>query len=117
MKGNHDFFAEQSANSEIKMQIVLAAFKLWLKDIKTKQNLTYVDLFAGAGIYDDGTLSTPVCILQEICATRSMAQRFNVALNDHSAESVAKLRRVIANIRNAKVCQNTGYFNDGCWWT
>ena len=56
MKGNHDFFAEQSANSEIKMQIVLTAFKLWLKDVKTKQNLTYIDLFAGAGIYDDGTL-------------------------------------------------------------
>ncbi|MCL2629243.1 MAG: three-Cys-motif partner protein TcmP [Alphaproteobacteria bacterium] len=102
MKQNNNFFVEQSRNSEIKTQIVLTMFSLWLKNNKTKKDLSYIDLFSGPGLYDDGTLSTPVCILQEICATKAMAQKFNVVLNDHKAGIIAKLRRAIANIRNAK---------------
>jgi three-Cys-motif partner protein len=101
MKQNNDFFVEQSSNSEVKMQIVLAVFKLWLKDKKTKKSLSYIDLFSGPGTYDDGTFSTPVCILQEICAMKSVAQKFNIILNDRSAAYMAKLRRTIMNIRNA----------------
>ena len=102
MKQNDNFFVEQSRNSEIKTQIVWVMFSLWLKDNKTRKNLSYIDLFSGPGLYDDGTLSTPACILQEICATKALAQKFNVILNDHKAEIIARLRRVIVNIRNAK---------------
>ncbi|MDR0449160.1 MAG: hypothetical protein LBG89_01715 [Rickettsiales bacterium] len=84
------------------MRIVLTAFKLWLKDNKTKKNLSYIDLFAGQGIYDDGTLSTPVRVLQEICETRTLTEKFDIILNDRNPEYMAKLRRTIANVRNAK---------------
>ncbi len=100
MKNN--FFNEQSLNSDIKTQIILATFKLWLQDNKKEQNLSYIDLFSGPGIYDDGTLSTPICILQEICNNKRMAQRFNVILNDYNAEFIAKLRRMILNVKNAR---------------
>ncbi|MDE6571390.1 MAG: three-Cys-motif partner protein TcmP [Alphaproteobacteria bacterium] len=102
MSDNTAFFAEQSANSEVKMQIVLAAFKLWLSDVKRNKHLNYIDLFCGPGVYDDGTLSTPVCILQEICATEKLARQFYVVLNDNSKEAMARLRRAMANIRNYK---------------
>jgi len=102
MSDNTAFFAEQSANSEVKMQIVLAAFKLWLGNVKHNKRLNYVDLFCGPGIYDDGTFSTPVCILQEICATENLARRFRVILNDYDKEAVARLRRAMSNIRNYK---------------
>jgi three-Cys-motif partner protein len=101
MKQNDKFFAEQSYNSDIKTQIVLAAFNMWLKNNKDKKELSYIDLFAGPGLYDDGTLSTPICILQEICATRTLARKFNVVFNDHDAKLIAKLRRAILNIKNA----------------
>ncbi|MDR2685591.1 MAG: three-Cys-motif partner protein TcmP [Rickettsiales bacterium] len=97
-----NFFAEQSQNSEIKTQIVLGVFQLWLKDTRRGQNLSYIDLFAGPGIYEDGSLSTPLCILQEICSQKSIARKFNVILNDKNMETLAKLRRAITNIRNAK---------------
>jgi three-Cys-motif partner protein len=102
MSDNSGFFAEQSANSEVKMQIVLQAFKIWLNDVRMNSNLNYIDLFSGPGVYDDGTLSTPVCILQEICATENSAKKFNVVLNDNDAEFVARLRRAMHNIRNHK---------------
>jgi len=102
MSNNTGFFAEQSANSEVKMQIVLKSFKLWMDDVRGEQRLNYIDLFSGPGVYDDGTLSTPICILQEICATEKLAQKFCVILNDNDTESMARLRRAIANIRNYK---------------
>lgn len=102
MSDNTAFFAEQSANSEVKMQIVLTAFKLWLSDVKNNKRLNYIDLFCGPGVYDDGTLSTPVCILQEICATEKLARQFYVILNDNDKDAMARLRRAMANIRNYK---------------
>ncbi|MCL2538491.1 MAG: three-Cys-motif partner protein TcmP [Alphaproteobacteria bacterium] len=102
MNNNSSFFVEQSANSEVKMKIVLQSFKLWLSSVRIQQSLFYIDLFAGPGVYDDGTLSTPICVLQEICADRKLAQKFCIVLNDNNIEYMAKLRHATSNILNFK---------------
>lgn len=65
------FFNEQSEKSAIKVAIVSTFFSVYLRIIlsgisKSKNNLYYIDLFAGPGKYKNGTDSTPMKILDII---------------------------------------------------
>jgi len=77
------------------MQIVPTTFKLWLSGVKHNKRLNYIDLFCGQGIYDNGTWSTTICILQEICATESLVRQFYVIMNDNNKDTMARLLRAM----------------------
>jgi len=96
------FFCEPSNNSQIKQMVVASAFKLWLYDNRREKELSYIDLFSGPGLYDDGSFSTPLHILQEICVSELCAKKFNVVLNDAKNAFMARLRRAVDGIRNSK---------------
>jgi three-Cys-motif partner protein len=95
-----EFFSMPTCNSQIKQLIVAAAFKLWLTENKGQKELSYIDLFSGPGIYADGSFSTPLIILQDICSSETMARKFNVIFNDSDIKSLSKLRKAINGIKN-----------------
>ena len=62
------FFDEIREESEIKARIVAKYFwaraKVIIPSAKQHENrIAYIDLFAGPGRYEDGTLSTPLLVL------------------------------------------------------
>ncbi|HOY20314.1 MAG TPA: hypothetical protein PLC89_23580 [Haliscomenobacter sp.] len=67
-----DFFKEKRSASEIKSEILNEYFKAWaailLKGQSYKQieKILYVDLFSGPGLYENGSQSTPIKILNSI---------------------------------------------------
>lgn len=72
MKGSttDDFFSQQKEKSKIKTHIVSEFFKTYYailsKAGKTKNGFIYIDLFSGPGVYEDGTKSTPIILLDSI---------------------------------------------------
>lgn len=64
MKKPADFFRVAQPHSVVKADIVAKYFDAWLSIIKKQAGiLTYLDLFSGRGCYEDGTLSTPIKVL------------------------------------------------------
>jgi three-Cys-motif partner protein len=67
------FFNEANEQSEVKATIVSGYFMQWFRAIKNTvkgrdNRVAYIDLFAGPGRYDDGTVSTPLLILKQAIA-------------------------------------------------
>jgi len=91
---NRQFFEEQEEKSRIKAIIVEKYFKVWATVILSQRHverIAYIDLFAGPGRYEDGTLSTPLMIL-------------SAAISD--PELSLKLRNTLVTIFNDKDVQN-----------
>lgn len=71
-----EFFKQKRSASEIKSEILNEYFKAWAAIIlkgqryKRIEKILYVDLFAGPGLYDNGSPSTPIKILQSIYASK-----------------------------------------------
>src|SRR5687768_8468569 len=96
---NESFFKKAKEPSKVKAQIVSKYFDAWaniicshlqkqkLKRPSTEEVIGYIDLFAGPGRYEDGTMSTPLLIVEN--ASKNMAHRrmlktvFNDAEADH----------------------------------
>lgn len=95
-----DFFASPKPNSIIKQKIILYAFKIWLDVNKKQKELSYIDLFSGPGIYNDGSFSTPFLILQEICDSQVLSNKFNIIFNDNRKAYIAKLRKALNGFKN-----------------
>ena len=100
-----EFFSEQSEHSKIKSAIVSKYFDAWSSVIMRAQDrrsgiimLAYIDLFAGPGRYDDGTLSTPVQILTQAVSDERLRNRLVTFFNDGDADVAATLQGVIGQI-------------------
>jgi three-Cys-motif partner protein len=95
-----NFFEESTEQSRIKAAIVRDYFWAWAKIILKKQRgpIAYVDLFAGPGIYKDGTKSTPLLVLEKAIADIDMRERLVTILNDSSLSNVRSLEIAIAGL-------------------
>src|SRR5882724_764536 len=98
---DNQFFAESLEQSQIKARIVAKYFWAWANVVipttKTHGNrIAYIDLFAGPGRYDDGTLSTPLLILQRAIEDTNIRQMLVTLFNDRDAANVGKLKSAIA---------------------
>lgn len=94
------FFAESREQSQIKARIVAKYFWAWAKvvipSIKLHGNrIAYIDLFAGPGRYDDGTISTPLLILKQAIEDRDMCNMLVTVFNDRDAENASKLKAAV----------------------
>ena len=72
------FFDESTEQSQIKAKIVSDYFFAWAKVITTVQRsdrIAYIDLFAGPGRYKDGTMSTPLMVLERAIRDPVIAER------------------------------------------
>lgn len=101
----NSFFDEQKEQSQIKARIVEKYFWVWAKIIistvkKSTPNpkIAYIDLFAGAGRYKDGSKSTPAKVLETAIAEPDMRDMLVSIFNDADAENVNSLKECIASI-------------------
>lgn len=98
------FFDEQTEQSLVKSTIVSKYFDVWASVItqtqgKTKnftKKIAYIDLFAGPGRYRDGTISTPVMIIQK--AIEKYNRNLVCLFNDKDDNNANTLKNVINNI-------------------
>ncbi len=94
-----NFFREAREASRIKGEIVAEYFPIWAKIIsKYSKEISYIDLFCGPGMYEDGTKSTPILVLQEAIANDDIRERFISIFTDKEVEYVESLRAAVEKI-------------------
>src|SRR5919201_740642 len=62
---------------------------------KFGDKIAYLDLFAGAGRYDDGTKSTPLVILEHAIASEKLRARLLTIFNDKDENNTKSLQSAI----------------------
>jgi three-Cys-motif partner protein len=97
------FFEEQEEQSQIKAEIVTKYFLVWAniivatqKRYKRENQIAYIDLFAGPGRYRDGSLSTPMMILENAIKSPDLCERLVAIFNDKDQAKSDSLRQAIA---------------------
>jgi len=98
-----EFFDDPREQSIVKSEIVRKYFWAWAKVIiptakKFAKKIGYIDLFAGPGIYSDGTKSTPILILERAIEEQDMRDMLIALLNDANPEHAASLKREIDSL-------------------
>ncbi len=101
---DNQFFDESSEQSQIKARIIQKYFWAWAKVIipSAKQydnRILYIDLFAGPGRYKDGTLSTPLLVLQKAIEDADMRSMLVTLFNDADPDNVGRLQSAINNLQ------------------
>ena len=101
----NSFFNEQKEQSLIKARIVEKYFWAWAKVIistvkksSPEPRIAYIDLFAGAGRYKDGSKSTPVKVLETAIADPYLRNMLVSIFNDADVENVNSLQQAIDSI-------------------
>jgi len=97
------FFNESREQSQIKARIVEKYFTAWARVImptvkKKDMRLAYIDLFAGPGRYNDGTLSTPLLVIQKAIEDPDMRQMLVTVFNDKDPANASALRKAILEL-------------------
>ncbi|MFZ1971284.1 MAG: three-Cys-motif partner protein TcmP [Candidatus Acidiferrales bacterium] len=97
------FFDESREQSRIKSRIVTKYFWAWAKIMisaarRREGRIAYMDLFAGPGRYSDGTLSTPVTVLQTAIKEADFREMLVTIFNDKNPTNVKSLREIIGAI-------------------
>ena len=102
---SNSFFDEQKEQSLIKARIVEKYFWAWAKVIistikksQTEPRIAYIDLFAGAGRYKDGSKSTPIKVLETAISDPDMRTMLVSIFNDVDSENVNSLQQAINSI-------------------
>lgn len=98
---SHFSFDEQREQSAIKTEIVTKYFDAWARILSNHcSKIAYIDLFAGPGIYEDGTVSTPILIIQKIISSELLRKKTVVCLNEKDKHNYDALVKNIHNIEN-----------------
>jgi len=97
------FFAEQTAHSRVKADIVYKYVLAWAAIVlNTKLNISgtaaYVDLFSGPGSYDDGARSTPLLITEAVLKKPQLANGLQMFFNDINPSLTNSLRQEISGL-------------------
>lgn len=104
----NNFFKESRDQSKVKSAIVSKYFDAWAQvmiGVQDRYNgqrgskIAYIDLFAGPGRYEDGTVSTPVLILQKAIGNEKMRQRLVTIFNDKDEANANSLKNAFAEIQ------------------
>ena len=85
MSDNKDFFKKQTDSSRVKAAIISEYFPQFCKIISrrhTPRQFGYIDMFAGPGIYDDGSLSTPLLVAKKCYEDSFLRERVWMVFND-----------------------------------
>ena len=103
MVDSAQFFDESKEQSQIKARIVEKYFVAWARVImatvkKRDNRLAYIDLFAGPGRYQDGTISTPLLVIQKAVEDADLRQRLVTFFNDKDPANSSALNKAIAEM-------------------
>src|SRR5262245_25132662 len=101
------FFEISKEQSRVKAAIVTKYFEAWANVMMGAQDLqkgryghkiAYLDLFAGPGRYDDGTISTPLLILEKAISNPKLRDRLVSIFNDRDRDNTRSLELAISNL-------------------
>ena len=95
------FFDESREQSHVKSTIVQKYFWAWAKIITAttrEARIAYVDLFAGPGRYKDGTVSTPLLILERAIKDPRMHRMLVTVFNDVDSDNTRSLETAIKSL-------------------
>ncbi len=98
MSNVRTFWSHQKEHSRIKSEIVVKYFSAWAAIMKRHcDDLTYLDLFSGRGMYNDGEPSTPVLLLNQVENDLDLQKKLHMHFYESDLESSALLSGVISN--------------------
>ena len=111
--GSNFNFEEQREQSVIKTEIVTKYFNAWANILsKRHYKIAYIDLFAGPGVYDDGSKSTPIIITENIIANPRFARKTVLYFNEKEPEYYYRLTKNINGINGiSTLCYNPIFHN------
>lgn len=93
------FFQEFRDQSAIKTEVVAKYFGAWasimLSQPSRDPRIAYVDLFSGPGLYDDGTPSTPLILLEKAIRDPRLSRNLVTVFNDKNPLYVASLESLV----------------------
>jgi three-Cys-motif partner protein len=97
---NRKFFDSPSDPSKVKFEIVRKYFWSWAKIIapRVRGNIAYIDLFSGKGVYDDGSKSIPVLIIESALRDVLIKDKLLAIFNDSNSEHTESLDAAIKRI-------------------
>ena len=100
---NEDFFKEPADQSRVKAELVEKYFAAWAKVLKrsvlrNNGRITYIDLFAGPGRYQDGAASVPLLILEKTLSNKFLRQNLVTIFNDKDQNHTRRLEAEIAKL-------------------
>ncbi|MFC1485859.1 three-Cys-motif partner protein TcmP, partial [Candidatus Latescibacterota bacterium] len=107
------FFDESREQSKVKSTIVSKYFVAWANVIigtqkrnQKDKRIAYIDLFAGPGHYNDGTVSTPILILKKTIESEDFSQRLVTIFNDKNKRYTDSLKQAIFNLPGIERLKN-----------
>jgi len=95
------FFEEPLEQSKVKSRIVEKYFSSWSQVILNSnrknpiEKIGYFDLFAGTGMYNDGSKSTPLLIIEKALSTPFLVTSLMTVFNDADEANCALLQKNI----------------------
>ncbi len=112
------FFEQSTDQSRVKAAIVANYFWAWAKVIlsvakKSRDpRIAYIDLFAGPGRYTDGTMSTPLLILERAISDPDMRNMLVTVFNDGNSDHSSTLKTAIASIKGIESLRHKPQINN-----
>lgn len=109
------FFEEQTEQSLVKSEIVAKYFDAWAGVMTGTQSrsswgtkkIAYIDLFAGPGRYENGTISTPVKILEKAISNQKYCESLVCMFNDKNSTNTESLKSTIESIKGIEKLKHT----------
>ena len=102
------FFEESRQQSKVKTAIVEKYFDAWSRVIlstqkhRSEKRIAYIDLFAGPGRYADGTISTPLRVLEKAVNDNHLRSNLVTIFNDKDERNTNSLREAIQGLPNVE---------------
>lgn len=103
------FFKHPNPPSLVKAHIVATYMASWGKVMLNSKGVSraaYIDLMAGPGGFEDGSLSTPLLVLQEVIKTSKLAAGMVTQFNDRDLGNATKLRTSIEALPGVNILKN-----------
>ena len=100
MTDSKDHFKKLKKSTRVKIDIVTEYFSIWANimqnaSICRNKILTYMDLFSGPGIYDDGNPSTPIRILSYVSKNIYLLENLKTEFYEGENKYFLKLQKNI----------------------
>ncbi len=91
-----DFYDVQADHSRVKSELVARYLPAWANKVgRYEEDLYYLDLFSGRGIYRDSNRSTPLLILDQIEKYPWLAEKLHIHFYEGNPEYRSVLKEVV----------------------